>query len=293
MLVDGLHGPSSQVLIERQKREETEESKTAQFAKEHPVFKDKSCHYPLLKGLGLLLLMGALTATILLTAPFSFYFVPMALSGVLIAVPVLNITFKGLVYETSLIFTRLSSGKEKWMHVVHETQTSKGKGQLYLGGLPINDYDHVEEFKRKKITQVVSLVEPFEQQSKTWGGTPVSHAEWEEAGILQTLIPTEDFDPVPAKKLKQAVNLIHTTLERGENVYVHCKAGRGRSATAVICYLLQHQKEEIGLAKDAPIDMNAVQSAIAYVKATRERINLNSRQQQAVVDYFDYLKKSA
>ena len=26
---------------------------------------------------------------------------------------------------------------------------------------------------------------------------------------------------------------------RGESVYVHCKAGKGRSATAVVCYLIK------------------------------------------------------
>lgn len=270
----------------------TEENKTARFAKDHAVFKDESCHFPLLKGLGLLLLAGAVTAAIILTAPFSFHFIPMAIAGVTIAIPVLNITLKGLVYEVSLIFTRCSAGKERWMHVVHETETENGKGKLYLGGIPLHNYDHVEDFKSRGIKEVVSLVEPFEQQSKTLGGSPVSHADWEDAGIRQTLIPTSDFNPVPAEKLVQAVDLIHSALSRGENVYVHCKAGRGRSATAVICYLLQYQREEIGLSKEGEIDLAAVEHAIRYVKNTRQRINLNSRQQQAVADYFEFLKKS-
>lgn len=31
------------------------------------------------------------------------------------------------------------------------------------------------------------------------------------------------------------------TLETGKNVYVHCNAGKGRSATVVICYLMKHK----------------------------------------------------
>ncbi|CRX38882.1 dual specificity protein phosphatase family protein [Estrella lausannensis] len=291
--IEGLRPTSAFYAAENDTAEVTTESKTARFAKEHPVFKDEACHFPLLKGLGLLLLIGALSATLVLTAPFSLHFIPLAIAGVIIAIPILNINFKGLVYETSLIFTRLSAGQQGWMHVVHETESAHGKGKLYLGGIPLHNYDHVEDFKSKNITEVVSLIEPFEQQSITFGGTPVSHADWEEAGIEQTLIPTSDFNPVPAEKLQQAVALIHDTLARGENVYVHCKAGRGRSATAVICYLLQYQREEIGLTKGAAVDSHAVAHAIAYVKTTRERINLNSRQQQAVLDYFEFLKKSS
>lgn len=289
--MEGVSSGSTLYAASNHAEHKTVDSKTARYAREHAVFKDEACHFPLLKSLGLLLLIGALTATILLTAPFSFHFIPMAIAGVIIAVPILNINFKGLVYETSLIFTRLSAGQERWMHVVHETESVNGKGKLYLGGIPLHNYDHVEDFKKKNIKEVVSLIEPFEQQSITFGGSPVSHADWEEAGIHQTLIPTSDFNPVPAEKLEQAVALIHDTLSKGENVYVHCKAGRGRSATAVICYLLQYQREEIGLSKDGAIDSAAVLHAIAYVKNTREHINLNSRQQQAVLDYFEYLKK--
>ena len=34
---------------------------------------------------------------------------------------------------------------------------------------------------------------------------------------------------------------IQQHVEQGHNVYVHCKAGRGRSATVALCWLMAHR----------------------------------------------------
>ena len=39
--------------------------------------------------------------------------------------------------------------------------------------------------------------------------------------------------------VKEAVEFIEEHAARGESVYVHCKAGRARSATVVLCWLMK------------------------------------------------------
>ena len=61
---------------------------------------------------------------------------------------------------------------------------------------------------------------------------------YEAAGIEQLHIPTVDFTAPTLEDIERAVEFI-TRHARGQNsVYVHCKAGRGRSATVAVCWLI-------------------------------------------------------
>jgi atypical dual specificity phosphatase len=64
-------------------------------------------------------------------------------------------------------------------------------------------------------------------------------AAYQAAGIRQLHIPTIDFHPPLLNDILQAVEFIDDHVARGEGVYVHCKAGRGRSATVVLCWLIK------------------------------------------------------
>lgn len=49
-----------------------------------------------------------------------------------------------------------------------------------------------------------------------------------------------DFVGTPdSGQVKDALDFIQYHKERGNSVYVHCKAGRTRSTTLVACYLIQ------------------------------------------------------
>ncbi|KAF5935576.1 hypothetical protein HYC85_026705 [Camellia sinensis] len=66
----------------------------------------------------------------------------------------------------------------------------------------------------------------------------------------------------------------------GRATYVHCKAGRGRSTTIVLCYLLQHKQ----MMPDA---------AYSYVKSIWPRVLLASSQWQAVQEFYHHKVKMA
>ncbi len=64
--------------------------------------------------------------------------------------------------------------------------------------------------------------------------------EYERLGIEQLYLPTVDFLPPSFEAINRAVDFIDRHREAGHAVYVHCKAGRGRSATIVLCWLMRH-----------------------------------------------------
>ncbi len=64
---------------------------------------------------------------------------------------------------------------------------------------------------------------------------------YEDLGINQHRMPTVDFTPPTLEAVRGAVDYIEQQRQQGNTVYVHCKAGRARSATVVICWLIQSQ----------------------------------------------------
>lgn len=64
------------------------------------------------------------------------------------------------------------------------------------------------------------------------------HAAYASLGIEQLRVRTVDFTPPTLENIESALAFIHRSIAAGKKVYVHCKAGRGRSATVGACYLI-------------------------------------------------------
>ena len=62
--------------------------------------------------------------------------------------------------------------------------------------------------------------------------------EYDRLGIVQLHLPTIDFQPPSLEDVERGVEFIRQHAESGQTVYVHCKAGRARSATVVACWLI-------------------------------------------------------
>ena len=59
-------------------------------------------------------------------------------------------------------------------------------------------------------------------------------------GVNNIQFPVVDMFGAPSQEiLQQGVEFIKENLTNGGVVYVHCKAGRSRSATLVGCYLME------------------------------------------------------
>ncbi|KAJ7544462.1 hypothetical protein O6H91_09G080000 [Diphasiastrum complanatum] len=99
---------------------------------------------------------------------------------------------------------------------------------LLLGAVPFPR--DVLRLKSIGVQAVVTLNEPYE--------TLVPTSMYKDHGINHLVIPTRDYLFAPSfADIQLAVAFINEHAERGEVTYVHCKAGRGRSTTVVLCYL--------------------------------------------------------
>nr|GEY86909.1 putative dual specificity protein phosphatase DSP8 [Tanacetum cinerariifolium] len=94
--------------------------------------------------------------------------------------------------------------------------------------------------------------------------------------IDHLVIPTRDYLFAPSfYDIDRAVKFIHTNATSGKTTYVHCKAGRGRSTTIVLCYLVEYKH----MTPD---------SALAFVRSRRPRVLLAPSQWKAVQEFKDW-----
>lgn len=102
--------------------------------------------------------------------------------------------------------------------------------QLILGARPIGrDPFH---FKDLRVTGVVNTCEEFEG--------PV--AAYAKLGIEQLWIPTVDFNHPSRENVVAGADFIQRHAEQAGRVYVHCKAGRARSATIALWWLVRYRE---------------------------------------------------
>eukprot|EP00262_Sarcandra_glabra_P015396 TRINITY_DN4741_c0_g2_i2.p1 TRINITY_DN4741_c0_g2~~TRINITY_DN4741_c0_g2_i2.p1 ORF type:complete len:214 (+),score=27.18 TRINITY_DN4741_c0_g2_i2:624-1265(+) len=133
---------------------------------------------------------------------------------------------------------------------------------ILLGAVPFPS--DVPRLKQLGVHGVITLNESYE--------TLVPTSLYQAYGIDHLVIPTRDYLFAPSfEDICQAVDFIHKNASCGKTTYVHCKAGRGRSTTIVLCYLVQHKQ----MTPDA---------AYEYVRVSRPRVLLAASQWE-VVDY--------
>jgi len=72
-----------------------------------------------------------------------------------------------------------------------------------------------------------------------YGGPVEAYQKYE---IEQMRMPTVDFTHPSFEDVCRAVEFIDHHVEAGESVYIHCKAGRARSATVAICWLMKEKQ---------------------------------------------------
>ncbi|QDT04681.1 hypothetical protein K227x_30750 [Rubripirellula lacrimiformis] len=67
------------------------------------------------------------------------------------------------------------------------------------------------------------------------------HIQYGRLGIEQLRIPTTDFTHPRLDDVQMAVEFVQQHVQADQTVYIHCKAGRARSATVAICWLMKYR----------------------------------------------------
>ncbi|KAF8727326.1 hypothetical protein HU200_018928 [Digitaria exilis] len=131
---------------------------------------------------------------------------------------------------------------------------------VLLGAVPFPS--DVPRLKQLGVRGVVTLNEPYE--------TLVPTSLYQSYGIDHLEIPTRDYLFAPSlEHICRAVDFIHWNEMQGGCTYVHCKAGRGRSTTIVLCFLIKYRN----MTPEAALD---------HARSVRPRVLLAPAQWKAV-----------
>ena len=63
--------------------------------------------------------------------------------------------------------------------------------------------------------------------------------EWAKHGVRRAWFSTIDYQPPTLQAINEGLKVIAECKLRNESVYIHCKAGKGRSALVTTCYLIK------------------------------------------------------
>jgi len=81
--------------------------------------------------------------------------------------------------------------------------------------------------------------------------------KYDKFGITQLRVPTVDFTHPSLDSVERAVTFMEEQAEDGHKIYVHCKAGRARSATVVLCWLIKREQMTAKQAQQKLLDVRS------------------------------------
>ena len=97
---------------------------------------------------------------------------------------------------------------------------------VIMGALPLPM--QVGRLSRHGVRHVINMCDEY-------GGPWRSYRRF---GIEQLRLPTPDYTPPTLENVRRALAFIRAHGDSRHPVYVHCKSGRGRSATVALCWLI-------------------------------------------------------
>ncbi|XP_015593641.1 phosphatidylglycerophosphatase and protein-tyrosine phosphatase 1 isoform X2 [Cephus cinctus] len=181
--------------------------------------------------------------------------------------------YPSLIYN--MVMEKITS--RRWYDRIDET--------VILGALPFRGMTK-QLINEENVKAVVSMNEDYELQLFSNTGE-----EWNKHNVQFLQLSTTDIFEAPCQeKLQRGVNFINQFRETQScqiggsgilggidtpgTVYVHCKAGRTRSATLVGCYLMRKHGW-------------TPEEAVAFMKEKREHILLHTPQWYALRTFYE------
>ena len=148
---------------------------------------------------------------------------------------------------------------------------NKISNYIWLGAIPLKNKGHCEmlqELMGEPIS-ILTILQSYEYTDNSLLTQPVTPQDWKALDVPQKIIHSPDIKPLSQETILTSLKFIEDQIDRKHKVYVHCKAGKGRSATVVICYFIKHCNMTL-------------EQAIKYIKEKRSIININPEQKEAI-----------
>jgi atypical dual specificity phosphatase len=168
-----------------------------------------------------------------------------------------------VLFYPSLIYTMLMEklSSRDWYNRVDDN--------LIIGAIPFKSMAQLL-VDNEKLGAVVSVNEDFER----WYTTP-SEEEWAAVNVKLLHFNVGDYIHTPSvNELEQSVQLIIDTANNDQTTYVHCKAGRTRSATVCCAYLIKRYKMSI-------------EAAVEKLQTVRPHIVLRDVHLKVLQEFYD------
>ena len=145
---------------------------------------------------------------------------------------------------------------------------------LVLGALPM-ERNYKKIIESENIKAVLTMNEDHELEYS------IPAMEWKRLGVDFKQTPVTDYIGVATlEQIKDSIAFIKHHQDQDHTVYVHCKAGRYRSALMTACYLIHKNKFTPEEARD-------------HLKKLRSHVILDKkRQMSAMEQYYNYLYKN-
>ena len=147
--------------------------------------------------------------------------------------------------------------------------------------------DITQKNPEKPLGLVVSIVEPDELAGAGFAGiTMVSPQDWLANDIKHTLVNMRDFSAdVDHKTVIQTILKIKEAIDNHQSVYIHCKAGRSRSAMLCAIFLT--------VFIDNPMTQQkyTLPESILFLKNARKQLLIDRRKfslAQKIIDAMKY-----
>lgn len=130
---------------------------------------------------------------------------------------------------------------------------------VFLGAAPIRFLNHVEQLHARGVRGVINLCSEYR------GPTDL----YRKYGIEQLYLPTTDHQEPSVADLRAAIEFIEKHKAQKSRVYIHCKAGRGRSAAVAFCWLMHERRWSLEITQDYLNSKRAVRKTLYQQKAIR------------------------
>lgn len=153
-----------------------------------------------------------------------------------------------------------------------------GPSNIYLGALPnqLNGFGkHLVE--EKGIDSVFSINESWERRPQ-FLYVPYTSENWQQLGVDYKEMHVIDHTPLSPDELAEAAEYIHRAVSVGKKIYVHCRAGHGRSAMAVAGYLIKYMGKTAQQAIDIIVNCrptSTVGHRLAHLTAFEKIVHLD------------------
>ncbi|XP_014681521.1 PREDICTED: phosphatidylglycerophosphatase and protein-tyrosine phosphatase 1-like isoform X2 [Priapulus caudatus] len=138
---------------------------------------------------------------------------------------------------------------------------------VILGALPFRSMNK-QLVEDEKVKGIITCNEDHELEYF------VNTKDWAALGVAQLRLTCPDMVGSPSQEqLHRAVEFLNSFRNTENSVYVHCKAGRSRSATIVTCYLMQ-------------LHLWTPEEAVTYIKEKRPHIVIRSAQDIEIHQFY-------